>query len=169
MLLLVKGDPKGYKEKEVLDRELHSLEAYLEALPSLTVVAYLGRVYPDFLHLWLGDASYYRIFYQTCFTMTLFGGIFTWRFFAAVALNQFSFKIKFYCETFIANAAAVSIFGVVLGLVSIHRAVGNWRTVFSLILKFPPLLLLPVFGYVTFGRAPIGETRFNLFRCNSIS
>ena len=179
-MLLVKGDPKGYEEKEVLDRELHSLESYLEALPSLTVLAYLGRVYPDFFHSSPGLASYYiRAFYQTCFTMTLFlksrpcfilprdglfGGIFTWRFFAAVALNQFGLKIKlvefvgeFYDETFIANAACFSSFGAVLGLFSIHRAVRSWRTVFSLLLKFPPLLFLPVFGFVTFGLAPNGE------------
>ena len=174
-MLLVKGDPKGYEEKEVLDRELHSLESYLEALPSLTVLAYLGRVYPDFFHSSPGLASYYiRAFYQTCFTMTLFlksgpcfilpstglfGGIFTWRFVAMVALNQFGFKIKLddYGETFVANAACVSILGVVLGLVLIHRAVGSWRSLFGLVLKFPPLLLLPVFGFVTFGAAPNGE------------
>ena len=176
-LLLVKGDPKGYEEKEALEREVACLEPYLEALPSLGVLAYLARAYPEFLDS-LGRASYYRPFIQTCFTMTLFlksgpcfilpgtglfGGILSWRFIAIFVLNQFSFKIKFYCETFIANAACVSSFGVILGLVSIHRAVGNWRTVFSLILKFPPLILLPVFGFVTFSRAPIGETRFNLF------
>ena len=179
-LLLVKGDPKGYEEKEVLDRELHSLESYLEALPSLTVLAYLGRVYSDFFHSSPGLASYYiRAFYQTCFTMTLFlksgpcfilpstglfGGIFTWRFVAMVALNQFGFKIKLddYGGAFIANAACVSILGVLLGLVSIHRAVGSWKSLFSLVLKFPPLFLLPVFGFVTFGAAPNGEASVNI-------
>ena len=177
-LLLVKGDPKGYEEKEALDREVLSLESYLEALPSLAVLAYLATVYPEFLRSKLGLTSYYRPFIQTCFTMTvflksgpcfilpsrgLFSGILTWRFFAIVALNQFSFKIKWYGETFIANAACVSSLGLVLGLISIHRAVGSWRTVFSLILKFPPLLLLPIFGFVTFGRPPKGETRVNVY------
>ena len=179
-LLLVKGDPKGYEEKEALDREVLSLESYLEALPSLGVLAYLARVYPEFMRSKLGLASYYWPFAQTVFTMTLFlrsgpcfilptTGLFTWRFFAIVALNQFSFKIKlveaqFYGEeTFLANAACVSTLSLVLGLVSIHRAVGSWRSVFSLVLKFPPLLLLPIFGFVTFGRAPKGETRVNVF------
>ena len=177
-LLLVKGDPKGFEEKEALDREVLSLESYLEALPSLGVLAYLYRVHPEFLRS-LGLATYYMPFALTCFTMTLFlrsgpcfilprrglfCGIFTWRFFAIVALNQFSLKIKlveaqFYGEeTFITNAACVSILGLVLGLMSIQRAVGSWRNVFRLLLKFPPLLLLPIFGFVTFGRAPKGET-----------
>ena len=174
-MLLVKGDPKGYKEKEALDREVLSLESYLEALPSLGVLAYLSRVYPEFIRSKLGVASYFRPFMQTCFTMTLFlrsgpcfilptTGLFTWRFFAIVALNQFSLKIKlveaqFYGgETFITNAACVSILGLVLGLMSIQRAVGSWRNIFGLLLKFPPLLLLPIFGFVTFGPAPDGET-----------
>ena len=177
-LLLVKGDPKGYEEKEALDREVLSLESYLEALPSLGVLAYLARVYPEFIRSKLGVASYFRPFMQTCFTMTLFlrsgpcfilpttglfSGILTWRFIAIVALNQFSFKIKldekqFYGETFIVNAASVSSLGLVLGLVSIQRAVGSWRDVFSLVLKFPPLVILPIFGFVTFGPAPKGET-----------
>ena len=178
-LLLVKGDPKGYEEQEALDREVHSLESFLEALPSLSVLSYLARVYPHFLYS-LGLASYYRPFIQTCFTMTLFlksgpcfilpsrglfGGLFTWRFMAIVALNQFGFKIKFvepefYGETFIMNAVCLSTFGAFLGLFSIHRAVGSWRTVFSLVLKFPPLLFLPIFGFVTFGVAPKGESEF---------
>ena len=101
--MLVKGDPKGFEEKEALDREVLSLESYLEALPSLGVLAYLAKVYPEFLRSKLGLASFYRPFIQTCFTMTLFlksgpcfilssrglfGGILTWRFFAIVALNQ---------------------------------------------------------------------------------
>ena len=180
-LLLVKGDPKGYEEKEALEREVACLEPYLEALPSLGVLAYLARAYPEFLDS-LGRASYYRPFIQTCFTMTLFlksgpcfilpgtglfGGILTWRFIASVTLNLIAFKIKwaeaqYYGETFIANAVCVSTLGVVLGLVSIHQAVGSWRNVFSLILNFPPLLLLPVFGFVTFGLAPEGKTQVNL-------
>ena len=182
-MLLVKGDPKGYEEMETLEREVSSLEPYLESLPSLGVLAYLASVYPKFLYS-LGLTSYYRPFIQTCFTMTLFlksgpcfflpgtglfGGILSWRLIAIFVLNQASFKIKFLCETFIANAACVSSFGFVLGLVSIHRAVGNWRTAFSLIFKFPPLLLLPVFGFVTFGLAPNGETQINLFEIISRS
>ena len=176
ILLLVKGDPKGYEEKEVLEREVNCLECYLEALPSVCVLAYLKRASPEFLDS-LGLFSFYRPFYQTCFTMALFlksgpcfilprigllGGVFTWRFIAIFVLNQLCFKIKFMNaqfdgETYIANVVCISTFGVVLGLLSIHKAVGSWKTVFSLLLKFPSLLFLPIFGLVTFGPSPNGE------------
>ena len=176
IILLVKGDPKGYEEKAALEREVNGLEAYLEALPALLVLAYLKKAYPVFLDK-LGLFSFYRPFYQTCFTMTLFlksgpcfilprkglfGGIFTWRFIAIFVLNQLSFKIKFFeaqfdGETYLANAVCVSSIGVALALISIRQAVGSWEAVFALVLKFPPLLFLPVFGFVTFGATPKGE------------
>ena len=176
IILLVKGDPKGYEEKAALEREVNGLEAYLEALPALLVLAYLKKAYPVFLDK-LGLFSFYRPFYQTCFTMTLFlksgpcfilprkglfGGIFTWRFIAIFVLNQLSFKIKYFeaqfdGETYLANAVCVSSIGVALALVSIRQAVGSWEAVFALVLKFPPLLFLPVFGFVTFGATPKGE------------
>ena len=176
ILLLVKGDPRGYKEKEALEREVNCLESYLEALPSVCVLAYLKRANPEFLDT-LGFFAFYRPFYQTCFTMTLFlksgpcfilpskglfGGIFTWRFMAVFMLHQLSYKIKlnevhFDGDTYIANVVCVSTVGMVLGLLSIHRAVRSWKTVFSLIFKFPPLLLSPIFGIVTFGVTPKGE------------
>ena len=79
-------------------------------------------------------------------------------------LNQLSFKIKFVeeqfnGETYIANAVCVSIFGLVLGLASIHRAAGSWKAAFSLVLKFPPILFLPIFGFVTFGATPKGKAK----------
>ena len=176
MLLLVKGDPKGYEEKEALEREVNCLESYLEALPAVCVLAYLKRVSPQFLDS-LGLFSFYRPYYQTCFTMALFlksgpcfilprkglfGGIFTWRFIAIFILNQLSLKIKIFesqfdGETYIANVVCVSTLGLVMCLFSIHQAVGSWETVFSLLLKFPPLLFLPIFGFVTFGVTPNGE------------
>ena len=83
------------------------------------------------------------------------------------------FKIKFLSAQFngdmyIANAICVSTFGLVLGLASIHRASGSWKTTFSLALKFPALLFLPVFGFVTFGPTPKGKakaTKRKLFFC----
>ena len=79
-------------------------------------------------------------------------------------LNQLSFKIKFMQEQFngdmyIANAVCVSTFGLVLGLASIHQAAGSWKTTFGLVLKFPPLLFLPIFGFFTFGATPKGEAK----------
>ena len=79
-------------------------------------------------------------------------------------LNQLSFKIKFLQEQFngdmyIANAVCVSTFGLALGLASIQRATCSWKTTFGLVLKFPALLFLPVFGFVTFGPTPKGKTK----------
>ena len=177
MLLLIRGDPKGYEEKKALEREVNCLESYLEALPSLCVLCHLKGANPEFFGR-LGLFSFYRLFYQTCFTMTLFlksgpcfifpkkgffGGIFTWRFIAIFVLNQLCFKIKFVQAqfdggTYIANAVCVLTLGAILGLFSIHQAVGSWKSVFSLLLKFPPLLFLPIFGFATFGVSPNGET-----------
>ena len=42
---------------------------------------------------------------------------------------------------------------------SIHRATGSWKAVFSLLLKFPPLLFLPIFGFVTFGANLKGKAK----------
>ena len=67
------------------------------------------------------------------------------------------FEAQFDGETYLENAVCISTLGAALGLVSIHRAVGSWKAVFSLVLKFPPLLFLPIFGFVTFGATPKGE------------
>ena len=81
-------------------------------------------------------------------------------------LNQWGFKIKFLQEqfngeTYIANAVCISTFGLILGLVSIHRATGSWKNVFSFVLKFPPLIFLPIFGFVTFGATSKGKAKSN--------
>ena len=70
-------------------------------------IFHLMRDNPGFLKR-LGLFSFYRPYFQTCFTMALFlksgscymlprrgffGGILTWRFFAMFGLNQLSFKI----------------------------------------------------------------------------
>ena len=78
------------------------------------------------------------------------------------ALNQLSFQIKFTTvhvngEIYIANMLCVSFFGVFLSLCSIRAATGSWKKVFKLALKFPPLLVLPSFGFVTFGSTPAGD------------
>ena len=78
------------------------------------------------------------------------------------ALNQLSFQIKITTvpvngEIYIANMLSVSSFGVFLSLCSIRAATGSWKKVFKLALKFPPLLVLPSFGFVTFGSTPAGD------------
>ena len=49
-MLIIKGDPRGHKEKDDLDREVNCLEPYLEALPSLCVLGYIKRSNPEFLN-----------------------------------------------------------------------------------------------------------------------
>ena len=58
-MLLVKGDPKGYEEKETLDREVGCLEPFLESLPTVCVLGYLKDSNPEFLNQ-LGRSSFYR-------------------------------------------------------------------------------------------------------------
>ena len=176
MVLLVKGDPRAREENETLEREVNCLESYLEALPSLCVLGYLKRVNPRFLNT-LSIYSFYRPYLQTCLTMTLFlksgpcfilprqglfGGILTWKFFAVDILNALSFKIKFdeaqfNGETYIANVGCNVILGLVVVLISMRGMSVDWKTKLGLILKFPPLLILPIFGFVTFGQSPKGE------------
>ena len=176
MLLLVKGDPTAKAEHETLDREVSCLESYLEALPSLCVLGYLNRVKPKFLDT-LGIYSFYRPYLQTCLTMTfflrsgpcfilprqgLFGGILAWRFYAIQVLNVISFNIKFVeaqfnGESYIVNVVVNAILGLLLVIVSMHSLSGHWKTKLSLVLKFPPILILPIFGFITFGRSPIGK------------
>ena len=95
-MLIIKGDPSGYKEKDDLDREVNCLEPYLEALPSLCVLGYIKRSNPEFLNtgflyryckgcncrlskfenIKTAGTKYiclfFRSFFQTCFTMALF-------------------------------------------------------------------------------------------------
>ena len=42
-----------------------------------------------------------------------------------------------------------------------QRAVGSWKTVFGLVLKFPPPLILPIFGFVTCDILPVFSIRLN--------
>ena len=83
------------------------------------------------------------------------------------ALNQLSFKTKYQLEfdeghvdedTYITNLLSVSILGITLGFISMRRVTGSLKAVLALWLQFPPLLLLPMFGFVTFGPTPQGET-----------
>ena len=93
------------------------------------------------------------------------GGIISWRFIAMFALNQLSFKTKYQLEfdeghvdedTYITNLLIVSILGILLSFISMRRVTGSLKAVLALWLQFPPLLLLPMFGFVTFGPTPKG-------------
>ena len=73
-------------------------------------------------------------------------------------LNQASFKIKFLYQTltYISNTLFISTLGALLALVGLRRATSSWKMVLRLALKFPPLVLLPMCGFVTFGPTPQG-------------
>ena len=71
--------------------------------------------------------------------------------------------MQFNGDMYIANAVCVSTFGLVLGLASIHRAVGSWKTTFSLVLKFRPFLFLPIFGFGATPKGEAKETTINIF------
>ena len=84
-------------------------------------------------------------------------------------LNQLSFKIKYQLEfdeghvdeeTYATNLFTVSVLGIILGLISMRRVTGSLKAVLALWLQFPPLLLLPMFGFITFGPTPKGETLY---------
>ena len=100
------------------------------------------------------------------------GGIISWRFIAIFVLNQLSFKIKYQLEfdegyvdedTYATNLFTVSVLGIILGLISMRRVTGSLKAVLALWLQFPPLLLLPMFGFVTFGPTPKGETLYGTY------
>ena len=94
----------------------------------------------------------------------LFGGMFKWRFFSIFGLDQLSFNSKFIESQFIGKAyIANAALGAILGLVSIHQAAGSWMRVFGLLIKFHPLLFLPIFGFVTFDPTPKGKPQNFLF------
>ena len=101
------------------------------------------------------------------------GGIISWRFIAMFALNQLSFKTKYQLEfdeghvdedTYITNLLSVSILGILLSFISMRRVTGSLKAVLALWLQFPPLLLLPMFGFVTFGPTPKGETLYGTYQ-----
>ena len=89
-------------------------------------------------------------------------------FIAMFSLNQLGFKIKFYqADTpifYIANALCILTLGVILGLLAIRKATSSWKMALRLGFKFPPLVLLPTFGVVTFGPTHQGEncTEFSM-------
>ena len=172
ILLTCRRDVRAALATEVLDREVASLEPFLEAMPSVCVMTYMIMTSPGFLSSLSGSVNFYRAYYITCFTMTLFlksgpcfilprhglfAGIFTWRFLVVFFINMFSLNSKllwtpsFEGSTLVLNILCVSAFSTCLALYSLHQSVGSWRGTLGVIVSHPPLLLLPIFGYFTFG------------------
>ena len=70
--LTLRRDPEAGRAKEVLDREVSSLEPFMEALPSLFVLLYLSLAEPEFLHSSATRPALTRAYGVASFTMTLF-------------------------------------------------------------------------------------------------
>ena len=142
-----------------------SLEPYLEALPSMLVMQYMMRTNPAFFHSFF---ALWRAFYMTGLGMTLFlkngpcfilprhgiFGVITWRFIVAFLISIFSLNTKYtnLVSAPTANPVIMTSFGAIVALLSLHEGLGCWKSVCKMVMFCPPLVILPVFGFFTFGR-----------------
>ena len=161
--LTTKRDLRAVELGELLDREVMSLEPFLEALPSMLVMRYMVWANPQF-------SSYFnmlRAFYVTVLGMTLFlkngpcfilprRGIFgfiTWRSIMAFLLTFMSLNIKYFLLfSSPVNMVFMGTFGAFIALLSLYEGLGCWRSICRMVLFCPPLLILPIFGFFTFGK-----------------
>ena len=166
--LTVRRDPRAQVVGELLDREVMSLEPFLEALPSMLVLQYMMRTDQDFFSSDEYLVNMSRAVYTTMFGMTLFlkngpcftlprqgiFGIITWRFIVAFILNNFSLNIKYMLLISwpSVNMFFMAAFGGLVSLLSLHEGLGSWKSVGKIVLFCPPLVILPLFGFFTFGK-----------------
>ena len=179
--LMWKGDKQAKQEKLKLDREVGGLEPFLESLPSVFIVYYFSHFRYSNPELWTligGWWSFYIPLGTSCLLMAKFltsgpcfilpqkgplSGFGTWRFFTtwlALVFTVYSklFLLNFYPTYFLKNICYISLLSLLLALIAFHLASGltNWK----LILKYPAILLLPMFSYFTFG--PIESPHGNI-------
>ena len=169
--LVLKRDPDAGKACETLTREVSSLEPYLEALPSLGVMMYISLTEP---HLFFSSSyriNFTRAYWITTFTMTLFlksgpcffipsqgclSGIATWRFAAVFIVNLYGLhsKVSWPREglNLVVNIFCVYFSSAIIALASLYQALGGFRDTTKLIVNYPALVILPIFGYFTFGK-----------------
>ena len=169
--LVIKRDPNAIQAKETLDRELSSLEPFLEALPSLGVMLYINLAEPYLYSTTSSKINLTRAYWVTCFTMTLFlkngpcfispregcfSGIATWRFAAAFVVNMLSIHSKMSWPReglfLVVNILCVYICSATIALLSLYQALGSWVSTGRVVLYYPALIILPTFGYFTFGK-----------------
>ena len=168
--MILRRDPEAGRAKEILDREVSSLEPYMEALPSLFVLLYLSLAEPAFFHSAAARPAETRAYWVASFTMTLFlkngpcfflpregffSGICTWKFWAVFIVNNYGLHSKICWPrdgvTLLANMISVFLLSATLALLSLRQALASWRNVSKIVLRFPALLILPIVGYFTFG------------------
>ena len=167
----MKRDPDAGKVRETLDREVSSLETYLEALPSLGVMMYISLTEPHIFYSTGNRINLTRTYWVTCFTMTLFlkggpcffipregylSGIATWRFAAVFLVNMYGLhsKIAWPREGFnlVANIFCVYLSSAIIALSSLCQALGGLQNTARMVVNYPALVILPIFGYFTFGK-----------------
>ena len=169
--LVLKRDPDAGKARETLDREVSSLETYVEAIPSLGVMMYISLTEPHLFYSSSNKINLTRAYWVTCFTMALFlkagpcffipregylSGIATWRFAAVFIVNMYSLhcKISWPREgiNLVVNILSVYLLSATIALFSLYQALGGWQIMARMVVNYPALIILPIFGYFTFGK-----------------
>ena len=168
--MVLKRDPDAGKVRETLDREVSSLETYLEAIPSLGVLMYISLTEPHLFYS-ANKINLTRSYWVTCFTMSLFlkggpcffisregyfSGIATWRFAAVFLVNMYGLhsKIAWPREglNLVANIFCVYLSSATIALFSLCQALGGLQNTARMVVSYPALVILPIFSYFTFGK-----------------
>ena len=169
--LTLKRDPSAGKTRAKLDREVSSLEPFLEALPSLSAMLYLVAVDPAFFSSCWSQANLIRAYGTMCFAMALFlksgpcfflqshglfSGICTWKFALVFLVNLQNMMCKIVWakepSTKILNMCCVAGLSSLLSVCLIYKALGSLRCALKTIATYPALVLIPVVGFFTFGK-----------------
>ena len=168
--MTLKRDPSAGKTRATLDREVSSLEPFLEALPSFCAMLYLKSVDPDFFsssdkvnlvraHATMALSMALFLKGGPCFFLQshgVFSGICTWRFAVVFIVNLQNLMCKIVWarepSTKILNLCCVAGLSSLLSVHLIYKALGSWRSALKAIAAYPALILLPVVGLFTFGK-----------------
>ena len=169
--LTLKRDPSARKTRATLDREVSSLEPFLEALPSFCAMLYLKSVNPAFFsysdkvnlvraHATMALSMALFLKAGPCFFLQshgVFSGICTWRFAVVFIVNLQNLMCKIVWarepSTKILNLCCVAGLSSLLSVHLIYKALGSWRCALKAIAAYPALILLPVVGLFTFGKS----------------
>ena len=83
-------------------------------------------------------------------------GLYTWRFFVAFIINNIGTHSKVSWSrnelTTMLNMASNFLVSAAIALHSLHQGLGSWGRTGEMVMKFPALIILPTFGYFTFGK-----------------
>ena len=83
-------------------------------------------------------------------------GLYTWRFFVAFTINNIGTHSTHSWSrnelTTMLNMASNYLVSAAIALHSLHQGLGSWGRTGEMVMKFPALIILPIFGYFTFGK-----------------